>query len=32
VFNNPENLAKLAWLFGAPQKEPVLPVRADFVK
>ena len=32
VFNNPENLAKLAWLFGAPQKETVLPVRADFVK
>jgi hypothetical protein len=28
VFNNPENLAKMAWLFGAPQKDPELPVSA----
>jgi hypothetical protein len=28
VFNNPENLAKMAWLFGGPQKGPELPVSA----
>jgi hypothetical protein len=32
VFNNPENLARLAWLFGAPQGETVVPVRTDSAK